>query len=109
MTDQDSCEAFSDVSTILQNATAGLHDGRMTQRENDGLRLATRVLDRVPTRGEGAVSDAIAALKEISPAVPAGTLGATAIASPEWYAAAPLADACSTAGQQIIVEGFVGG
>lgn len=110
VTDEESCEVFTDVSTILQNATAGLHDERMTQQEYDGwLRLATRVLDRVPTRGEGAVSDAIDALKEAAPAVPAGTYGAASIGTPEWYAAAPLAKACSAAGYQIFAEGFTGG
>ncbi|KAA9148458.1 hypothetical protein F6B41_07935 [Microbacterium lushaniae] len=108
--DQESCEAFSDVSTILQNATVGKLEKRMTQQEYDGwMRLATRVLDRVPTRGEGAVSDAITKLKEVAPAIPVGTGGAANIGTPEWIAAAPLADACIAAGYPLHVEGFTGG
>ncbi len=110
VTDQESCEAFGDVSTILQNANIGLHDGRMTQQEYAGwLRLATRVLDRVPTSGKGAVSESIATLKELAPAIPAGTTGATGIGNAEWYAAAPLADACSEAGAELSADSFTGG
>ena len=110
VTDVDSCEAFGDVSTILQNAMSGLYDERMSQQEYDGwLRLATRVLDRVPTRGEGAVSDAIAALKEAAPAIPIGAIGATSIGTSEWYVAAPLVEVCREAGSEIVTEGFTGG
>lgn len=110
VTDEESCEVFSDVSTILHNAMTGLRDGHMKQQEYDGwLRLATRVLDRIPTRGEGGVSDGIAALKAAAPAIPAGTTGTPSIGTPEWYNAAPLADACSAAGYQIASEAFTGG
>ncbi|MBU4465303.1 MAG: hypothetical protein KKH75_05595, partial [Actinobacteria bacterium] len=60
VTDKQSCEEFGDVSTILQNASADLHSQRMTQQEYNGwLQLASRVLGRIPTRGEGDVSNTI--------------------------------------------------
>ncbi len=111
VTDIETCEAFTDVSTILQNATVALHEGRMSQREFDGwMRLATRVLDRVPTRGEGAVSEAVVALKAAAPPIPSGTVSETSFGDPEWnMTAASPADACGTAGYQLFAEGFTGG
>ncbi|TXK20403.1 hypothetical protein FVP99_01860 [Microbacterium wangchenii] len=110
VTDIETCEAFTDVSTILQNAGAGLYEGRMSQKEYDGwMRLATRVLDRVPTRGEGAVSDAIAALKTEYPPIPAGTQGVTGIGKPVPNTVPSPVDACDAVGYQIFGEGFTGG
>lgn len=114
VTDAQSCEEFSDVLTILHNAMVGLNEERMTEQEYDGwLRLATRVLDRIHTTGQGAVSDGIAALKAAAPAIsletiPVGKSG-TPIGTPDWYNAAPLNDACSAAGYQLSAEGFTGG
>ncbi|WP_342001472.1 hypothetical protein MRBLWH7_001869 [Microbacterium sp. LWH7-1.2] len=110
VTDAESCAAFGDVLTILHNAMVGLTEERMTQQEYDGwLRLATRVLDRVPTSGKGAVSDAIAALKEAAPPLPQGAMGSTTLGTPELYNGASLADACSAAGAELAAEGFTGG
>ncbi len=110
ITDAESCEAFADVLTILYNATVGLQSGRMTQQEYDGwLRLATRVLDRVPIRGDGAVSAAIATLQEAAPPLPPGGRGAGNIGTAEWYSAAPLGDACTAAGSPTATEAFTGG
>lgn len=110
VTDAESCEAFVDVSTILFNAETGLREGRMSRQEYTGwLQLATRVLDRVPARGEGAVSDAIAALKLAAPAIPAGGTGPTDIGTSEWYNAAQLADACLEAGHELFTVAFTGG
>lgn len=110
VTDEQSCEAFVDVSTILFNADVGLREGRMGRQEHTAwLRLATRVLDRIPIRGEGAVSDAILALKQAAPAIPAGAIGPTDIGTPEWYSAAELVDACSDAGYELSTEAFTGG
>jgi len=110
VTDLESCEAFTDVSTIAQNALTGRQDQRMTQQEYDGwMRLATRVLDRIPTRGEGAVSDAIEALKEAAPAVPAGAYGGASSGVLGSDAAAPLVEACAAAGYEMFTEAFTGG
>ncbi|WP_108251359.1 hypothetical protein [Planctomonas deserti] len=111
VTDVETCEAFTDVSTILLNGTVALREGRMTQREFNGwMRLATRVLDRVPTRGEGAVSEAVAALKAAAPPIPSGSDGATSIGDAEWNATATSpAAACDAAGYQLFAEGFTGG
>lgn len=109
-TDAESCEAFGDVSTILHNAMAGLREGRMTQQEFDGwMRLATRVLDRVPVSGEGEVSVALQTLKDAAPAIPIGVGGTTIIGKPEWTNSAELAQLCIDAGHTIGVEGFTGG
>lgn len=110
VTDVETCEAFTDVSTILQNAGVALYEGRMSQKEYDGwMRLATRVLDRVPTRGEGAVSEAIAALKRENPPIPSGTYGATSLGSPGPNTSSSPVDACEAAGYQLFAEGFTGG
>ena len=110
VTDAESCEAYVDVLTILHNANTALYEDRMSKQEYDGwMRLATRVLDRIPTRGEGAVSDAIAALKQASPTVKAGAMGSTDLGTPESSDMTPLADACSEAGFELFSEGFVGG
>lgn len=114
VTDAQSCEEFSDVLTILHNAMVALNEGRMAKQEYDGwLRLATRVLDRIPTTGEGGVSDGIAALKAAAPTIPAETIpvgtSGTPIGTPDWYNAAPLNDACNAAGYQLSAQGFTGG
>ncbi|WP_139327463.1 hypothetical protein [Microbacterium sp. RURRCA19A] len=109
VTDHDSCVALEDVFTIVQNAGMGLKSGSMGQHEYDGwLQLATRVLDRVPTRGDGNVSASIAALKKIAPPVsdPAG--GSTGIATREWNADA-VGSACQAAGTPLAAQSFTGG
>jgi hypothetical protein len=69
-TDAESCTGFNDVLTITTNAEKGFLDARMAEQEQMGwYRLATRILSGVPTSGEGAVSDAIAALKSIAPEI----------------------------------------
>lgn len=111
VTDKESCEAFGDVLTITTNADADLHDGRMTQKEHDGwYRLATRVLDRVPTSGDGTVSDTITALKEAAPAIRSGALGKSGIGTDAWITAGdPLLQACTEAGSDLVSESFTGG
>ncbi|WP_345803012.1 hypothetical protein AAIB33_08000 [Microbacterium sp. AZCO] len=110
VTDAESCEAMGDVLTILHNAMVGLHEGRMSQQEYDGwMRLGTRVLDRVPTTGDGAVSDAIAAMKDAAPVIRQGAMGRTALGSPEWNSGPGLAQACDEAGYPLAAEGFIGG
>ncbi len=65
MDDEAVCTAYGDVMTILENADLGLDDGRMETQEQQGwYRLATRVLDRLPASGDGAVSQAIADLQD---------------------------------------------
>lgn len=109
--DAASCVAFADVLTIITTAENGLQSGRMLQQEYDGwYRLATRVLDRVPTTGQGAVSDAVTALKGIAPPIPSGTMASSGINTEEWYAAmAPLGEACTAAGGALTVESYIGG
>jgi len=83
----------------------------MAPQEQEGwYRLATRVLDGVPTRGEGAVSDAADALKSVAPAIKIGAMGTTGIGSAEWDGALQkFSDACTEADIETAVEMFTGG
>lgn len=110
-TDVSTCTGFNDVATITANADAGLRDGRMAAQEQQGwYRLATRVLDGVPTSGEGEVSDAAAALKDVAPMVTLGAMGTTGIGSAEWDSAVQeLSEACTAAGAEMAIEMYTGG
>jgi len=109
-TDEMTCAGFGDVLTITANADAGLRDGRMEEQEQQGwYRLATRVLDRVPVREEGAVSDAMVELKDAAPAIAIGVIETPGIGSAEWDSAnQALGDACADVGGPSI-EMFTGG
>ncbi len=109
--DAETCAAFGDVMTMTANADVGLRDGRMAQQEQQGwYRLAARVLDRVPTSGDGAVSDAVDALKDIVPAPAPGAMGTSAFGSDEWNSAQHvLATACTAAGSELTISMFTGG
>lgn len=111
VTDEETCRQFSDVKTIVDNAYIGVIEGRMERLEQDGWhRLATRVLDRIPSAGSGDVSDALAAAKDAAPAVPLAAFGPPTIATEEWSDAAnALSLACSEAGFEFGVEMFTGG
>ena len=111
VTDEATCTAFGDVLTITGNADVALRDGRMEAQEHQGwYGLATRVLDRIPTRGEGAVSDAIAALREMAPATAPGVVGTPGFGNTEWVRGVQELDsACTDAGAELAVEGFTGG
>lgn len=110
-TDEDTCRLFSDVMTIVRNAEVGVIEGRMEEQEQQGWqRLATRVLDRIPTTGSGDVSDALAAAKAAAPAVPLAAYGPPTIESEEWQdAASSVITACNDAGFEFGVEMFTGG
>lgn len=106
------CAAFGDVLTIVENADLGLEDGRMEAQEHAGwYRLATRVLDRLPSTGDGAVHTAIAQLQEIEPAAPSGAVASPdGVRSPEWYEAEEvLRAACDGLGVPLTMNVFTGG
>ncbi|MCU1403810.1 MAG: hypothetical protein JWQ43_113 [Glaciihabitans sp.] len=109
--DREACEASNDVRTIVANADVGVSDGRMATQEQQGwYRVAARVLDRVQTSGDGAVSDAIAALKEAAPAEAPGAMGTVAIGSDEWNSGLQLlSDACDDVGVEAAIMMFTGG
>ena len=110
-TDAVTCFAVGDVLTITANADAGLRESRMAAQEQQGwYRLATRVLERVPTSGEGDVSEAVGALKDMAPVITLGAVAATGIGSAEWYEGLDdLYLACSDAGAETAVQMFTGG
>lgn len=111
ISDATTCEAFGDVLTITSNADIARDEGRIEQVEHSGwYRLATRVLDRIPTTGEGAVNDVIVALRDAAPPIASGAAAAGGIGSTAWdEALAALLPACQAAGSDLAVEGFTGG
>ena len=112
MQDGATCAGFSDVMTIMENADIGVRDGRMEPQEQQGwYGLATRVLNRLPSAGDGAVGSAIADLQEIAPAVASGAgTEIDGIGSAEWPSAvAVLGDACGDAGVELTIGVFTGG
>lgn len=110
VTDAESCEQFADVITVVSNVRVDVMDGRMSEQEARGWNsMATRMLARIPTRGEGAVSDEIAALKELTPAIPAGARASTIIGTDEWFGSGDLAHACEEAGAGYSILMFTGG
>lgn len=105
------CDAFGDVVTIVGNADAGFAERRMEAQERDGwYRVATRVLDRIPTRGTGAVHDAIEELRAAAPAITLGAVLPTGIGSTSWTSGwASLTEACAAQGFDMASEAFTGG
>ena len=70
--DVAACEAISDVLTIVENADIALREGRMAAQEQQGwYKIAVRTLDRIPSTGDGAISQGVADMKEAGPAVDA--------------------------------------
>jgi hypothetical protein len=111
-TDALTCAGINDVRTIIANADAGLADGRMAAQEQEGwYSVAARVLDRLPDGGGTEVSEGLAALKELAPAVALGTMETTTeIGSTEWFVALEdSGDACTAAGVEPALEKFTGG
>lgn len=83
----------------------------MTAQEQGGwYRVASIVLDRVPIRGEGPVSEAAYALQESAPPVALAASGRTSIGSDEWReGVTAVMQACEDAGSEIAVVAFTGG
>jgi len=109
--DGNTCDAFGDVLTVIDNADAGLAERRMEAQERDGwYRVATRVLDRIPTRGTGAVHESIQELRAAAPAVKLGAILPTGIRSGAWSSGlSSLAEACAAEGFDLASEAFTGG
>lgn len=111
VTDAETCSAIGDVLSITFNTELAVRQERMSSHEQEGwYRLATRVLDRVPTRGEGPVSEAVAALREVAPPLELAAYGTAAVGSDEWNAVTARAhEACADAGSEIATTSFTGG
>ncbi|MFD4992042.1 hypothetical protein ACFWI1_08235 [Cellulosimicrobium cellulans] len=109
--DAAACAAYGDVLTILENADLSLADGRMDAHERDGwYRLATRVLDRLPSDGDSAVQTAIGALQESAPVTSGAPGESIGVHSPEWDAGeSDLGDACDDVGAPLAITMFTGG
>ncbi|SDB93238.1 hypothetical protein SAMN05216410_1001 [Sanguibacter gelidistatuariae] len=110
--DVAACKAVSDVMTIADNADIALSEGRMAAQEQRGwYDVATRVLDRIPSTGDDAVSQGVADLKETAPPLTPGT-GAEplGIGSDAWgNALATLAEPCLAVDAELTYHVFTGG
>lgn len=112
MDDADLCSAYGDVLTILENADLALDSGRMDIQEHEGwYALATRVLDRLPATGTSEVSEAIADLQSIAPAVAPGASGDIGgVRSSDWDdAEESLGSACEGLDTPLTISVFSGG
>lgn len=111
VTDAETCEGIGDVVSITFNADVGMSQGRMSvQEQQSWYRLAVRVLGRVPTRGEGSVSEAVADLQAAAPSVPSASAGGAQIGSDEWDSARRVVfESCEAAGAEIWTSAFTGG
>jgi len=111
VTDAETCSAIGDVMSIRFNADVAVSEGRMDTQEQGGwYRLATIVLSRVPTRGEGPVSDSVSALQSAVPPVALAAYGRGEIGSDDsdqqWSA---VMQSCTEAGSEIATVAFTGG
>lgn len=111
VTDADSCLAIGDVVSIAHNADVAVGEGRMSAQEQAGwYRLATTALARLPTQGEGPVSEAVTALQAAVPPVPLAAAGRTEIGSDAWgEQVAEVLKACEEAGSEVVTVAFTGG
>lgn len=110
--DAAACDAVSEVLTIVDNANVALREGRMAAQEQQGwYEVATRVLDRIPSSDDRAVSQSIAELKLAVPAVPAGTWSEPIdFTSAAWRSAfSPLRELCVAADAELTIQAFTGG
>jgi len=111
ITDAVTCTGIGDVVSVRFNADVAVSEGRMDTTEQAGwYRVATIMLSRVPTRGDGAVSESVATLQSLVPSVPLAAMGGREIASDdttqEWDA---VFDSCAEAGAEIATVSFTGG
>lgn len=111
VTDSETCSAISETVSIKFNADLAVQQGRMTSHEQQGwYRLATLTLDRVPTRGAGAVNEKVTALQAAVPPVALSAPHTAQIGSEEWQAVLPeVVAACAEAGSEVPIVSFTGG
>jgi hypothetical protein len=111
VTDKETCAGIGDIAAITFNTDMAVFQGRMTTEEQQNwYRMATRVLDRVPTSGAGSVSEAVTNLQTEFPPIAPGGMGATAIGTDKWDTAySAVYDSCEKAGFTIETWGFTGG
>ncbi len=110
--DAAACEAVSDVQTIVENADIALSEGRMAVQEQQGwYEVATRALHRIPSSGDGAVSQGVADLQEAVPTVETWTRTEPAVVrSDAWYdALGTLAEPCIAVESELSISMFTGG
>ncbi len=112
VTSAETCDQVGDVFTIIFNAYISFDQGRSIQQEMDGaLRLAARVLDRVPAEPGTDLAEAVDALKLAAPAAGVGAMNEPVdIESAEWRNAhEQVSIACDSADTPIGISGWTGG
>ena len=110
--DVAACAAVSDVMSIVENADIALTEGRVAVQEQQGwYEVATRVLHRIPSSGDSAVSQAVADLQGTVPAVESwARTEPTAIRSDAWSVALDaLAGPCLAVDSELFTSMFTGG
>ena len=108
----EACAQFGDVDTIISNAGSALRDGRMQDQEHQGwMRVAARVLSRIPADVSTSIGAAIANAQEVAPATPIGLVGEEwDPLSTEWGSASEsVRAACEAEGTPVVGEAFTGG
>lgn len=110
--DAAACEAVSDVMTIVENADIALNEGRMAAQEQQGwYEVAIHTLDRIPSTGDGAVSQGVADLKNAGPAVDSWTRSEPVVINWQtWgHAIFALDGPCLAVDAQLATSVFTGG
>ena len=110
--DVSACAAVSDVQSIVENADIALAEGRMAVQEQQGwYEVATRVLHRIPSSGDSAVSQGVADLQEAVPAVESwARTEPTVIRSDAWRDALDaLFEPCQAVDSELAISMFTGG
>ena len=106
------CEAISDVTTIVDNVNQSFDTGRMQAQEQHGwYELATRAIARIPHSSDAELEKRVTDLKAAAPRVSPGSKSeSTGIGSAEWDSAlGSIADVCSAAGADLTTQSFTGG
>ena len=106
------CEAISDVTTIVDNVNKSFDTGRMQAQEQHGWHeLVTRAIARIPSSSDAELEKRVTDLKAAAPRVSPGSKSeSTGIGSPEWDSAlGSIADICSAAGADLTIQSFTGG
>jgi PBP1b-binding outer membrane lipoprotein LpoB len=112
VTAEETCAQIIDVNTLVFNARVALDTGRIAQQEFDGIaRLAARMVHRIDTTGDSALTEATATLAEVVGAYrTGGAMTAVDVESAEWQAALDAAkDECTREGVEFYVESWTGG
>jgi hypothetical protein len=116
---EQTCAELSDVGTLVANLRFAESEGRLAGNEYSGaMRLAARMLARVPVESDTALAEVVSALQGAAPAAVLGAASSVGVdpAATDWVESwARVQDACNEAmGVTDVlggfgIEGWVGG